>query len=71
MLVNMQEFGGCFDVELTAETVEEAALLVRFGLNRTKEVRSAEAYATSGQITGSIVLGKRKEAKSRIEPASR
>lgn len=69
MKVEVVEQVGSFGIEMIAETLAEGALLVRFGLNRTTELRNASARAyQDGGIYGSIVLGKRKQATSYIAP---
>jgi hypothetical protein len=67
MKVAIIEFDGCFAVELEAENMDDAAMLMRFGANTTKELRSVNVYAQKGGVfEGSVVFGKRKNASSRI-----
>jgi hypothetical protein len=40
MKATISEFEGCFEINLEAEDIKDAAALVRFGLNSTKELRS-------------------------------
>jgi hypothetical protein len=56
------EYEGCFAFDLTAETIQEAALLARFGMNHTKELRTAYVNVSKeGTFYSSIVVGKRKD----------
>ena len=68
MKTELMEHAGCFEVAFTAETAEDAAKLCRMGVNATKEVRSVHAYAySSNTISGSVVIGKRKQATGMIK----
>lgn len=62
------EYDGCFSLELTAETPQESISLVRFGINKTKEVRSIWVNAKRGSdhMEAHIVLGKRRKVSSSI-----
>lgn len=64
------EHEGCFEIVLTADTLAEASTLVRFGLNRTTEMRHATTWTTrnSADIGMSLVIGKRKNVVSEIKP---
>lgn len=63
MKVNTREYDGCFAIDLEAETLDDAAWLVRMAMNRTVELRSAACRVTSmGPFSGSIAIGKRKQA---------
>lgn len=67
MKAKIAEYEGCFQIELDAETLEDAALIVRLGRNRTKELRSLNATASpSGGFVVSLVIGKRKDASSLV-----
>jgi len=66
MKAQLTEYEGCFSIELQAETIQEAATITRFGLNRTKEIRSTYAHAgKTGEFTAAAVLGKSKKADGR------
>lgn len=68
MKVKLNEFNGCFAAEFTAETVEDAAALVRMAANRTSELRSCSASVhMDGTVYGYIDIGKRKNATSNIK----
>lgn len=68
MKIEAAEHQNCFLFTLTAESIEDAALLVRFGLNRTKELKYASAQASEeGKFTGDICFGKKKNWTSNIE----
>ena len=70
MKISMTENEGCFAFTMTAETMADAALLTRFSINVTNEVRIATANAyKDGTFMGYCVLGKRRRADSRIARA--
>jgi hypothetical protein len=59
--------GECFGIHLEAENMNEAALLTRFGMNSTKELRyCAVSVETGGQFTAAIVVAKNKKATSEV-----
>ena len=67
MKVNVNEHGGCFSINLEPETIAEAALLIRLGINGTKEVRSLSAYASGDNtISACVVIGKHKKPSSQV-----
>jgi hypothetical protein len=73
MKLKVEEWNKCFSFQLTAETVEDAALLVRCGVNARKVVLYAGTAAhLNGTIEWSLSLAKRKDAsaylKNRGEP---
>ena len=52
---------------MIAENMADAALLVRFGVNATNEVRHLSAIANGdGTFGGSLVLGKHKKASNYV-----
>ena len=62
--------GTCFVFDLCAETTEEAALLLRFGINRTASLIQADASAYSDNtVRACIVIGKRKRSESTVARA--
>lgn len=64
MKVELNEYDGCFEIALTAETVADAAKLARMSANRTTKLRScgADAYQ-DGTFCGYVVIGKRKSVR--------
>jgi len=61
MRCELIEHEGCFDIEMTAETMDEATRLARFGMASTKELRSKGVIARKdGTMIGYIVFGLRK-----------
>jgi len=59
------EHESCFEISFEAETKEEAVALARFGINKTKELRSAAAmFNQNGSAMGSVLIGKRKESSA-------
>lgn len=70
MKVVMNECDGCFAFDMVAETMQEAALLVRFAANATGEFQSLASYASkAGDFTGNLVIGKRRNANDRVPKA--
>ncbi len=67
MRVEVQEYEGCFGIDLKPENLEDANFLVRMGMNSTKEIKTIACYATviSG-ICGAVVVAKRKVPSSLI-----
>lgn len=71
MKILMSEHPGCFALDFEAETMAEAALLVRFGMNRTSQITShGVAVAHDGSFAGHLVFAKSKRAANVI-PARR
>jgi len=67
MKITLAEHDGCFAFNLEAETTADAALLVRFGMNRTEEIRSAGVQANrDGTFSGHLVFAKSKRANNDI-----
>lgn len=67
MKATVHEYGGCFSIDLEAETLEDAAFLTRMGLNATRELRSRYACVSGeGKFSTSITFGKAKRASSEI-----
>lgn len=59
------EHDGCFSFELKAETMEDAAALTRFGLNKTKDIRHQSiGVHKDGTFTGSVVIGKKRNSNN-------
>lgn len=67
MKVELNEYGTCFEIALTPETLEDAAKLIRLGINGTREVRNVFAFASSDKtISGGVTIGKRKKPASKV-----
>lgn len=67
MKININEWDHVFEFDLTPETVAEAALLVRIGMNTTKEVSYISTNANKdGTITSGIALKKVKRVVSQV-----
>jgi hypothetical protein len=54
MKVTVQEFDKASEIYLTADTVEDAALLIRIGMNSTREVEITAYAEKQGIVTLSI-----------------
>jgi len=68
MKVQFNEYEKSFTVEMTAENMEEAAALVRFGLNSTKEIKLKQASVhQGGSFYGFINIGKKKNSSGTID----
>lgn len=63
MKAEPNEYNEDFWINLTAETLEEAAMLVRLGINSTAELKLCEASAIGKEIAAVIEIGKRKSPK--------
>jgi hypothetical protein len=62
--IKLMEHEQCFAITFEAENMADAALLVRFRIGATKEIRSRMMIAQpTGLIDGSVVFGK---AKNRV-----
>ena len=65
MKIEFTEHEGCFQFELTAENMQDAATLVRFGTDGTKEVRHISASTDKdGGFSAALVIGKHKQANN-------
>lgn len=53
-------------MDLTPESIAEAAMLVRFGMNHTSEIRYAGTTAYKDGFEASIVIGKKQRATSMV-----
>ena len=63
MKITFTEHSGCFAFEMVAETMADAALLTRFGMNRTNEIRSGDTFVNAnGSFNASLIVGKCKKA---------
>jgi hypothetical protein len=66
MKVEVNEYEGCFAIDLEPENLEDAVFLIRMGMNATKEIRTIACYVSTSCISGSVVLAKRKNDSSLI-----
>jgi len=67
MQITLTEHDGCFAVDFTAQNMADAALLTRFGMNRTQEIRTAGVQVNrDGTFTGHLIFGKSKRANNNI-----
>lgn len=70
MKIEMKEYDGSFAFNMKAETVQDAAMLARWGINRTRRIVCAGAYADkSGEFSGYLTIAKRKHQTSHISQA--
>ena len=72
MKAEITEHDGCFEISLRAESIDDVADLVRFGCNKTKDLRSAMIYLTrrndrmdatgngAERATACLLIGKKK-----------
>jgi hypothetical protein len=68
MQVKLTEFSRCFGIDLVPDTMEEQALLIKFGMNATKEVKNlATTVHVDNKIFSWFVLGKRKQSVSVVK----
>lgn len=67
MKITLFENDGCFGLDFSAESMADAALLTRFGMNRTSEIRSSGVQANrDGTFAGHMIFGKSKRANNEI-----
>ena len=72
MKVTVTENEGCFSIEAHAEDMVEAALLTRFGMNATREIRYlATDVSATGTFSTALVLAKAKNANSDVPNRNR
>lgn len=58
----------CFALDFDAETLEDAAFLVRLGMNSTNELRSLQSCVNQkGGFASSVVIAKRKQSTDTIQ----
>ena len=71
MKAAMYEDGGEFTIKMSAETVPEAAMLVRFAVNRTNTLRLVDTAAYKGDagIETFVCVTKRKNSQSGVPRA--
>jgi hypothetical protein len=63
MKVELREYDGQFQFRLSAEDVAEAALLVRLGLNSTKQVEKIYTVAAEKEVFSWVSVGKKKNSR--------
>jgi len=67
MLIKVEEYEGCFGLDLTPETQEDIIVLVRLGINKTKELRGVFVDAYNDKtLSASIVIGKKKNPITKV-----
>jgi hypothetical protein len=67
MKFELSEHDGCFAINMTAETIQDAATLVRLGMNTTRELRSLSASVNqAGVFEAFAVFAKHKRASQYI-----
>lgn len=60
MEIKMYEYGHCFHFSLKPETMEDQALLVRFGMNATNELSNFNVFVgKDGLMSGYINIKER------------
>lgn len=67
MKVVLKEYDGYFLIDLLPETIADAALLMRFGMNSTSDASSISTYASANRkIETSVSFRKRKRVASKV-----
>lgn len=67
MRAHIQEHEGCFTIDVTAETLAEAALLVRIARDATKDIRHFSTTPHKNGESGTfITLGKRRRSRAML-----
>lgn len=67
MKIQFNEYDSVFSLDLTAETLEDAALLVRFGLNTTNKINYKAAYVSGPGFFASLSLPKTKRSRNTVK----
>ena len=63
----VREFDGCFSVDIDAENMEEAAVLIRMAMNSVLKFRTLETWVPQGaQISMAIVTPKKKNSTNAV-----
>ena len=60
MKVTFSEFDDTFHMDFEPETLEEAATLVRFGMNATKNIENLSTVAMTKALSANLVISKSK-----------
>ena len=67
MKAEINEYEGCFSIDLEAETKEEAVKMARFGIGKLKRLRSCSViFSQAGYAGASIVIGKNQQNSSTL-----
>jgi hypothetical protein len=67
MKITIEEYDGCFSINLQPETLKDAAKIIRLQKNHVKEVSSISSVCRKDlAIYCSVVIGKRKVPMSEI-----
>jgi len=67
MKLKLIEYDGYFSLDCEAETVADAALLVRMAVNANKEIRYIDTCANKdGTISADLTIAKRRKQTSSI-----
>jgi len=71
MKAKLNEYDSGFSINIEAETIEEVAMLTRFGLNSTKDCYYKAAFVgrkgDEGQFFMSVAIRKKKKTSSEIK----
>ena len=73
MKATLREYDGAFGISMEPETMAEVSMLVRFGLNATKELKFLSVGAYRGkdkdpEVHSTIHIGKRKQNATTVTP---
>lgn len=67
MKAGIKEYLGCFDINLEAESMEEAAAITRFGMNHIRDIRHiGTTVSEGGKFYFNITVGKHYRACSSV-----
>ena len=63
----VREFDECFSVDIDAENMEEASVLVRMAMNSVREFRTLQTWVPrGGKISMAIVTPKKKNSTNAV-----
>lgn len=67
MKIELHEYEGCFSFDIEAENMKDAAALMRWARNGTKDVQYAAIIPNADNVVqGFITMGKRKKLRETI-----
>lgn len=69
MNIVLREHEGCFEFDITPNTLEEAAMLTRLTNNATREIRSLTTFTAKSaerNFATSLIIGRRRQSRESI-----
>lgn len=66
MKITYAEYDESIGIEFNAESMEDAAFLIRFGINQKKRSHTFGAYVTKDTVSGSLFIRKIKSPTGKV-----